>query len=342
MNDKRNKEILADVVRTYIETGEPVSSRAISRRYAESLSTATIRNAMADLEDDGYLYQPHTSAGRVPTSAGYRFFVENISQDAQLAPDERDWIHSQLASAESPEQVMERASHVLATVSQALGIVVSPALSRTVIEHVRFMLLPDGRVLIVLITSGGLTRDKVVRVNRDFNGEELDRTADLLNRQCSGWTLEAIRSDLKADIARDRERYDRLRSNALLLCDPGILGEDASRRLYVEGAARIATSTEFTAGDDLHSLLVAIEERKRLIDLLTTCIEAPEPVHVQIGVKEMDRAGERLSLVAAPYAFNDQMQGGVGILGPMRMQYERAITTVACVAQYFNRFLSGS
>jgi len=342
MNDKRNKDILADVVRTYIETGEPVSSRAISKRYSESLSTATIRNVMADLEDGGYLYQPHTSAGRVPTSAGYRFFVQHVSQDAQLGKDERDWIHNELAAAETPEQVMERASHVLATVSQALGIVVSPVLSRTVIEHVRFLLLPDGRVLVVLIASGGLTRDKVVRVERDFTSEELDRTADLLNRSYAGWTLEAIRADLKATLARDHERYDRLRSNALMLCDPGVLTDDDSRQLYVEGAAQIATSPEISAQVDLRELLVAIEERKRLVSLLTACIEAPEPVHVEIGVKEMDRAGEHLALVTAPYAFHDQLQGSVGILGPMRMQYERAITTVACVAQYFNRFLSGS
>ena len=342
MNEKRNKEILADVVRTYIETGEPVSSRAISKRYSESLSTATIRNAMADLEEGGYLYQPHTSAGRVPTSAAYRFFVQQVSQDAQLPKDERDWIHNELSGAETPEQVMERASHVLAAVSHALGIVVSPALSRTAIEHVRFMLLPDGRVLVVLIASGGLTRDKVVRVDRDFTADELDRTADLLNRQYSGWTLEAIRRDLKANLARDRERYDRLRSNALMLCDPRVIGEDAARQLYVEGAAQIATTPDIMAEADLRQLLVTIEERKRLVALLTTCIESPEPVHVEIGVKEMDRAGEHLALVTAPYSFNNQLQGSLGILGPMRMPYERAITTVACVAQYFSRFLSGS
>src|SRR5712692_12020975 len=145
LNDKRSRQVLADIVRMFIETGEPVSSRAIAHRHADPLSSATIRNVMADLEEEGYLYQPHTSAGRVPTSAGYRFFVQHVSQDAQLGKDERDWIHNELAAAETPEQVMERASHVLATVSQALGIVVSPVLSRTVIEHVRFMLLPDGR-----------------------------------------------------------------------------------------------------------------------------------------------------------------------------------------------------
>ena len=127
-----------------------------------------------------------------------------------------------------------------------------------------------------------------------------------------------------------------------MLCDPRVIGEDAARQLYVEGAAQIATTPDIMADADLRQLLVTIEERKRLVALLTTCIESPEPVHVEIGVKEMDRAGEHLALVTAPYSFNNQLQGSLGILGPMRMPYERAITTVACVAQYFSRFLSGS
>ena len=342
MSDKRNKEILADIVRAYIETGEPVSSRMISRRHTESLSTATIRNIMADLEDDGYLYQPHTSAGRVPTEAAYRVFVQDISQDAQLPEPMREGIHRELAAAQTPEQVLERASHVLASVSKALGIVVSPPLSRTVIEHVRFMALPDKRILVVLVTTGGVTRDKVVRVDREFSAEELDRTSEMLNQKYSGWTLESIRADIRAHLARDREAYDRLMDNALLLCDPSVLGEDSSRELYLEGAAHIAGAPEFSGQGDLRDLLGAIEEKRKLVLLLSNCIEAPEPVHVEIGIKQIDGAGANLSLVTAPYGGPEQAQGSVGILGPMRMHYERAITTVACVAQYLNRIHSGS
>jgi heat-inducible transcriptional repressor len=346
MIDRRHSEVLADVVRTYIETGEPVSSRAISRRHAEPLSAATIRNVMADLEDEGYLYHPHTSAGRVPTSAGFRFFVQHIADaPAQLSERDREWIQRELSAATTPEEVMERASHVLASVTQGLGIVISPALSNMSVEHVRFILLPDSRIVVVLVTAGGLARDKVIRVDRAFTTEELDRTAAMLNAEYRGWTLQAIRAELKARLLRDRERYDQLAqlsSNALLLCDPKLLGEHAARELYIEGAAQIATAPEFASAEDLRDLLGAIEERTGLVDLLTGCIEAPEPVHVEIGVKGMDRAGPRLALVTAPYTWNEQMQGSVGILGPMRMHYERAITTVACVAQYFNQFVAGS
>ena len=342
MIDRRHAEILADVVRTFIETGEPVSSRSISRRHLEHLSAATVRNVMADLEEEGYLCQPHTSAGRIPTSAGFRFFVQHVAgQPAQLSEKDREWIHLELSSATTPEEVMERASHVLASVTQGLGIVISPSLSAMAIEHVRFVPLPDGRIVVVLLSAGGMTRDKVIRVPRTFAAGELDRTANMVNSEYSGWTLQAIRADLKKRIARDRERFDELSSNALLLCDPKLLGEDAPRELYVEGAAQIATHPGLAAPEEVRELLNAIEERTHLVELLTSCIEAPEPVHVEIGVRGMDRAGQRLALVTAPYALNEPMQGSLGILGPMRMHYERAITTVACVAQYFNSYLSG-
>src|ERR1700683_2276717 len=185
---ERNRQILSDIVRAYIETGEPVSSRSISRRHAEALSPATIRNVMADLEEQGFLYQPHTSAGRVPTANAYRFFVEQVAAPATASPEDRQWIRRELESAQTPEAVMERASHVLSAVSRGLGIFISPPLARSVVEHVRFLLLPDNRVLVVLISTGGLTRDKLIRPERSFRQEDLDRIAAYLNHHYVGWT----------------------------------------------------------------------------------------------------------------------------------------------------------
>src|SRR5207245_3253617 len=243
LQERRNRQILADLVRTYIETGEPVSSRAISKRFEESLSTATIRNIMADLEDGGYLYQPHTSAGRVPTAAAYRFFAQDVASQAMINPDDRAWIRRELAGARTPSEITERAGHSLAEVSNGLGIIVSPPLSKTVLEHTRMWLLPDGRVVVVLISPGGATRDKVLRPLRPFTQTELDETAEFLNRHYSGWTLEAIRSDLLQKLAGERERYEVIAKRALVLCDPAVLGDDPSRLLYVEGAAQMAAAT---------------------------------------------------------------------------------------------------
>jgi heat-inducible transcriptional repressor len=342
LNDKRNRQILADIVRTYIETGEPVSSRVISRRSQEALSPATIRNVMSDLEEEGYLFQPHTSAGRVPTASAYRFFVQEVGSQATLSPEDQTYIRTELNAAQTPSEIMERASHVLATMSHGLGIVVTPPMARSVLEHIRFVSLPEGRLLVVLISQHGMTRDKVIRPEQHFPQQELDRTAEYLNRSYVGWTLDAIRADLLTKLAQEREQYDRLARTALVLCDTSVLGEDTGAQLYVEGAAQIATAPEFADAVQLRELLGAIEEKRMLVMLLTGCIEAPEPVQVQIGIKEIENAGAHLALISAPYAVNDRVQGSLGVLGPMRMQYERAITAVAFVAQLFSQQLSRS
>lgn len=230
LQERRNRQILADLVRAYIETGEPVSSRAISKRFEETLSTATIRNVMADLEDGGFLYQPHTSAGRVPTSAAYRFFAQEIASQATLTLDDRNWIQREMGGAKTASEITERAGHVLAEVSNGLGIIVSPPLGRTVLEHARMWLLPDGRVVVVLISPGGNTRDKILRPVRPFAQSELDATADFLNRHYSGWTLEAIRGDLLQKLATDREQYEGIIGNALTLWDPAMLGKAKQAR----------------------------------------------------------------------------------------------------------------
>jgi len=340
LQERRNRQILADLVRTYIETGEPVSSRAISKSYEETLSPATIRNVMADLEDGGYLYQPHTSAGRVPTAAAYRFFAQEIASQATLSVEDKAWIRREFAAANSRIEVTERAGHVLAEVSNGLGIVVSPPLSKTILEHARIWLLPDGRVVVVLISPGGVTRDKVLRPPRAFSQQELDVTAEFLNRQYTGWTLEAIRADLLSKLATEREQYEGLLRSALTLCDPVALGEETAPQLHVEGTSQIVGVPEFANQAQLRQLLAAIEEKHRLVTVLNACIEAPEPVLVQIGVKEISPAGENLALISAAYTRGDGVQGSLGVLGPTRMHYERAVNAVAYVAQLFSETLN--
>ena len=339
LQERRNRQILADIVRTYIDTGEPVSSRAVSKRFEESLSTATIRNVMADLEDGGFLYQPHTSAGRVPTAAAYRFFAQEIASQATLSIEDRDWISREMGAGSSAAEITERAGHILAEVSRGVGIIVTPPLRKAVLEHARMWLLPDGRVVVVLISPGGHSRDKILRPSRPFTQPELDATADFLNRHYAGWTLEAIRTDLLQKLANESERYEDLVRSALTLCDPAILGETSTQQVYVEGTAQIVGAPEFAAQGQLRELLSAIEEKHRLVTVLNACIETPEPVSVQIGIKEISEAGENIALISAPYSLNDMAQGSLGVLGPTRMHYERAMTAVAYVAQLFSEAL---
>jgi heat-inducible transcriptional repressor len=340
LSSKRNQQILADIVRTYVTTGEPVSSRSIARSHSEQLSSASIRNVMADLEDAGLLFQPHTSAGRVPTAAAYRFFAQQIAAQATLSEEDKTWIRQELEGATTAEELTERAGHMLAAVSKGLGIIVMPPLARTVLEHIRFLLLPDARVVVVLVSAGGATRDKILRPEHEFTQAELDRTAEYLNRHYNGWTLEAIRAELLAKLASEKERFGKLLPVALELCNPALLDANRSREIYVEGAAQFASTPELVGADSLRELLTAIEEKSKLVAILNGCIEAPEPVHVQIGVKEINGAGEHLSVITAPYLVRDQGQGSLGVLGPMRMQYERAITAVAYMARAFSEAMS--
>ena len=271
---------------------------------------------MADLEEGGFLFQPHTSAGRVPTAAAYRFFVEQVAAQATASPEDRQWIRRELESAQTPEAVMERASHVLSAVSRGLGIFISPPLARAVVEHVRFLLLPDNRVLVVLVAGGGQTRDKLMRPERSFRaggpgshrgafepalcGLDAGSDARGSSRARSGARPRAVR-------AAGRRRAAAVRS--------GNSGDGSERKVYVEGAAQIASTVEFTSQDQLRELLEAIEEKDRLIALLSGCIEAPEPVHVELGLEKMSAAGKHLALVSAAYSSNDQVQGTLGNTG---------------------------
>ncbi|HVB35273.1 MAG TPA: heat-inducible transcriptional repressor HrcA [Patescibacteria group bacterium] len=339
---ERHEKILGEVVRAYIESGQPVSSRVIVRRHAEHLSPATIRNVMADLEDSGYLFQPHTSAGRLPTAAGYRYFIDRFVGLARVSPDDEQWIRREMDSAATFEQAIERAGHILAKVSHGLGWILSPPLSRSSIEHIRFLLVPDGRVLVVLISEGGRTRDKIIRTDDSFSQQELDRIAGDLNNHYPGWTIEAIRADLTRRLARDQDSYGQLAARAILLCDPHLFEDEGGQQLYVEGAAEIVAAPEFADPERLSDLLAAIEEKRRLVELLSSCMETPEPVSVRIGLSEMAIAGASLALISAPFRARNLAPGTLGILGPLRMDYERAITAAAFLAEQVSSSLSGA
>jgi heat-inducible transcriptional repressor len=339
---ERHEQVLAEAVRAYIEGGEPVSSRSIVRRHAEPLSPATIRNVMADLEEAGFLFQPHTSAGRVPTAAGYRYFIDRFAAQARLSADDELWMRQEMDSATNFDEAVERAGHILAKVSHGLGLILSPPIARLPVEHIRFLLVPDGRVLVVVISEGGRTRDKLIRPDRRFSQQELDGIADHLNRNYSGWTIEAIRAEMAARLEREQDSHGMMAQRALMLCDVRLLEEDGGRQLYVEGASEIIVAPEFADPFRLGELLAAIEEKRRLVDLLSACIETPDPVSVRIGLSEIAVAGSSLALISARFLAGREAPGTLGILGPLRMDYERAITTAAYLAERVSSTWSGA
>ncbi|HEX4951562.1 MAG TPA: heat-inducible transcriptional repressor HrcA [Blastocatellia bacterium] len=344
--DKRGRELLTLIIQAHLCSGEPVGSRTISKTSSEGLSSATIRNVMADLEEAGFLEQPHTSAGRVPTDQGYRFYLDHLLEQTRLSPDDEDTIQRELLSDSLPsaDQIMSRASHLLSQLSQSVGIVVSPNISRDVIRHIEFVRISDGRILVITVSRAGLVQDRLVRVAEDFNQDELDKTARYLNANFSGKTLSAIHAELVRRLMEEKALYDRLLQNAILLCHRGLSRDEESEpEVFVEGASNILSRREFTDLERIRELLQLFEEKRRLVSLLSECVSMDEQsssVTVRLGSENTLPGLQRCAVVTACYRYGNQMTGNLGVVGPLRMEYARTINVVSYVASMLERVLN--
>ena len=204
----REREILTAIVETFISTGEPVGSRMLSRSSREGLSSATIRNVMADLADAGFLEQPHTSAGRVPSASAYRYYVEQLSGKTQLSQADEGMIQDSLQGVTDVQEFMERTSHVLSLISRNVGVAVAASGPKNALEHVYFSRLGDQKVLAVVVTKSGVVRDRVLRL--DLPQADLDAAARFINENYRGWTLKDVRTEIARRLERERSEYDRL------------------------------------------------------------------------------------------------------------------------------------
>src|ERR1700758_3037792 len=239
----REREILTAIVETFITTGEPVGSRTLARSNREGLSPASIRNVMADLSEAGFLEQPHTSAGRVPTTEAYRYYVEQISGTARLAPQEETMISDSLTGVTDVQEFMERTSHVLSLISRNVGVTVATSGPKNALEHVYFSRLGDQKVLAVVVTKSGIVRDRVLRL--DLPQADLDAAARFINDNFRGWTLEAVRSEIAHRLEKERNEYDRLMSSVEQLYKQGVLsGDDSTQVVFIEGASNLVASEQ--------------------------------------------------------------------------------------------------
>src|SRR6476660_7492131 len=222
----REREILTAIVETFISTGEPVGSRVLSRSSREGLSPATIRNVMADLADAGFLEQPHTSAGRVPSSAAYRYYVEQLSGKTELSQADATVIEESLHGVTDVQEFMERTSHVLSLVSRNVGVTVAVRGPKNALEHVYFSRLGDQKVLAVVVTKSGVVRDRVLRL--DLPQADLDVAARYINENFRGWTMESMRAELERRVEQERSEYDRLMQSIEQLYKQGALATDGT------------------------------------------------------------------------------------------------------------------
>jgi heat-inducible transcriptional repressor len=336
----REREILTAIVETFISTGEPVGSRTLARSNREGLSAATIRNVMADLSDAGFLEQPHTSAGRVPTTEAYRYYVEQISGKASLAPQEQSLISESLAGITDVEEFMARTSHVLSLISKNVGVAVATSGPRNALEHVYFSRLGDQKVLAVLVTRSGLVRDRVLRL--DLQQPDLDLAARYINENFRGWTMESVRAELSRRIEQERNEYDRLMNSIEQLCKQGALtAEMGTEAVFVEGAANLVTLDQDR--QRLQELLKTLEEKEKVIQLLGAYLDVKqEAVRVVIGLDQTLPSMRNFVLIGAPAHVGKDVMGSLAVIGPTRMDYQHTITAVSYIARLFDKILNES
>lgn len=335
---KREREILTAIVETYISTGEPVGSRTLSRSNPESLSAASIRNVMADLADAGYLEQPHTSSGRVPTTQAYRFYVKQLTGEARLSAADENLIQDSLHGTQDVQEFMERTSHVLSLISHGVGVTVSSAAGqRNALEHVYFQRMADRKVLAVVVMRNGLVRDRVLRLSNDLPIADLEAAAAYINQNFRGWEMESLREEIAKRLQQERSEYDRLMTSVEQLYTQGALAtEGAAQSVYVEGAANLVITEQDK--ERLRQLLTTLEEKQRVVDLLSAYLDArQEAVRVVVGLEDAMPHLNNFVLIGTPARVGDEVMGSLAVIGPTRMDYEHTITAVSYIARMFDK-----
>jgi heat-inducible transcriptional repressor len=341
---KRDREILVALIRQFIGSGVPVGSKALAAQLPEPLSSATIRSVLVVLEQSGFLEQPHVSAGRIPTERAYRFYVDRVVGGARLTPDTERYIDQTLSpDADRLERLMVTASRTLSEVSHNVGLVLAPAPEEKLLEHIKFVNLPDHRVLVVIVSKPDLVENRVVRMEDEFTQDELDQAANFLNAEFRGWSLGTIRLEIMNHMEADKVLCGRLLKNVATLFMWGALFEEETGPLFVDGAAKILERPEFEDVQKVKQLVKTLEEKAKLVRILGACLQTPEAgVRILIGRENSDTQMQHCTLIAAPLHYRDRMVGALGVVGPTRMEYDRAISTVRYVAHLCSRLLSSN
>ncbi len=337
----REREILTAIIETYITSGEPVGSRTLSRQNKDGLSPATIRNVMADLVDAGFLEQPHTSAGRVPTAQAYRYYVDQISGKALISPADQNLISETLQDTVDIQQFLERTSHVLSLVSSGVGVAIAKTGQQNALEHVHFSRQGPNKVLAVVVTKSGVVHDRMMKLDRDLSQIDLDTAANYINVNFRGWTVDKLKAEIAKRIEHERSEYDQLMQNLKELYKSGALAAgEPSRNIFVEGVANLVAKQEDR--EQLREMLKTLEEKERVAELLSAYLDTQqEAVRVVIGLEETVPEMRNFVLIGAPARVGDEMLGSLAVIGPTRMDYQHTITAVSYIAQLFDKLLNG-
>jgi heat-inducible transcriptional repressor len=338
--DARDAEILKSVITQFILTGEPVGSRTIARMNWEGLSPATIRNVMADLEEMGFLVQPHTSAGRAPTDRGYRYYVDELLTAAPLQAADRSVIESTFARARGEfSEAMELIPGLLSGLTSQVGYFLSPPVGEAVLRHIKFVRLHAHRVLVVFVDRSGVVSHRILDTEEDHAQHDLDRAGRYLVAEFAEMPLGEIRRRLVSLMAEEKARFDRMLRDAATLGTRYLDAEEGERKVVVDGTANIMNHPELADVETMRRLFETFEEKHRLVQLLDRYLDSTG-VKIVIGSEAADPLMERLSLVASPYRLADGAGGWFGILGPTRMEYDRMVRLVDYISRLFSTLLT--
>ncbi|MEM7350175.1 MAG: heat-inducible transcriptional repressor HrcA [Acidobacteriota bacterium] len=338
----RGREILKDIIYTHILSGEPVSSRAVSKHAEHSLSAASIRNVMADLEDSGWLAQPHSSAGRVPTQAAYRLYVESLMQMRRLSSRERAYIEEYLLDASNDtDHLLNAATHLLSELSDQVGVVLTPSVEEIVLKSMDFVSLGPRKVLCVMVSTSGFLDHLVIEIEDEISREELVRISNYVTSQYAGTGLLEIRDQLLRLMDAERAHVDRWLASAIDLARRAI-GGSGGQGVIIEGTSSLLGKPELADLDQVRLMLDTFADKARLVKMLNKCLTG-DGVRVFLG-EDSDVTSELdFSLVATTYGVGQTTLGSLGIIGPARMEYPRMVPLVRFLGETLSRALaSGS
>jgi len=338
-NSDRSKRVLSALVREYIATGEAVASSLLVNAVGLGVSSATVRTILARLEEEGYVQQPHTSAGRIPTDRGYRFYVDMLLESKR--PGRASTAVEARLRRESPDglldSVLPQASHVISQTARSIGFALQPAHEAAVFDRVEFVPLGGSRVLVVIVARGGHVLQKVIEVGEALSSDDLREAANYLNEEFAGLPLHRAREAVLERINEERLLYDALRARALRLATSTFADLPDDRTMYVEGTSSLVDEASGLTMAMLQTLLQLIEEKQRLLQLLNEYIDGAG-LTVVIGAEHLDPSLRPFSLVISTYGEGTN-QGAVGVIGPTRMRYSRAIAVVDGAAHAVSRLL---
>jgi heat-inducible transcriptional repressor len=335
---ERAQHLLRVLVEAYIRDGQPVGSRVLSRESGLHVSSATVRNVMADLEEFGFVSSPHTSAGRIPTDKGYRFFVDTLLK-AQPAAD-LDLLSGELQRrlnerADDPRALVASASQMLSTLTRLAGVVTIPRPAHAAVTQIEFLPLSDNRALAVLVVNDREVQNHILQLDRAFSAEELRRAAHFLNDQFRGRELHEVRAQLLAQLQETRVHMNQMMLDAIGMAQQMFApraGEGGSVDVVIAGETNLMGFAELSNVDKLRRLFEAFNEKRDLLHLLDQCVRA-ERVQIFIGHESGYHILDDCSVVTAPYVVDNEVVGVLGVIGPTRMAYERVIPIVNLTAR---------